>query len=167
MAVFVIIIIILIHIDHHCGRRKEMLSRGKWWITLPAEHRSHSACVTSWTLVGRGAWQVHNELTHRFSESVREQILDCLVKYNQTPYQILDVMDPAGRQRLLAFSTVALWMCTQESAWSRCISTCKEGHVACTQYQHSDISQRTDKVNDQVFLGQQQENGCCVTITTL
>lgn len=99
--------------------------------------------------MGGGGWQVHNELTHCFSESVREQMLDCLVKYTQTPYQILDVMDPAGRQRLLAFSSPL------NVHARKCMESVRihmhggsyffERAVVCAQYHHSDSSQRIDE----------------------
>lgn len=80
-----------------------MLSRGKWQITPPAK------------------WHSHNESHHghRWVEVCSEPIInghiasvhmagskcwDCQAKYSQTPYQFMDVMNPAGRRSLLASS---------------------------------------------------------------
>lgn len=54
---------------------------------------------------GGGVWQVHNKLTHCFSEHGGKQMLVCRAKSAQTPYQFWDLIDPAGRQSPLAFGS--------------------------------------------------------------
>lgn len=148
---------------------QKMLSRGKWRITPPANHRSHNASH-------HGCWRVevvcwaHNRLTHCFSEHGRKQMLDCQTKYTQTPYQFMDVMDPAGRRSPLAYGGPL--------GVPRHIRSCMEPVCACAEGQalweywgvHTvqpfrQLTEERWRENEQVFMGQQQENVCYVTIT--
>lgn len=77
-------------------------------------------------------------------------MLDCQGKYTQTPYQFMDVMDPAGTRGPLA-SSGPLDVPQHIRNCMEPVSACAQGPgfferaEACTQYDHSDSSQRRDE----------------------
>lgn len=115
-----------------------------------------------------GSHKGRNKLTHCLSEHGGKQMLHCQAKYTQTPYQFMEVMDPAGRRSPLA-SRGSLDV-------ARHIRNCMEPvHMAGEAFWERwsvhtvrpfrRLTEERWRENEKAFMGELQENACYITIT--
>ena len=126
-------------------------------------------CVTSWILEGGGMWRACNKPTQCISEHGRKQMQSCQAKHTQTPYQLMNKIDRAGRLSTLVSRGPLnvprhVWNCTEPVCdWPDRLF---ERKLRPVHNPMCETAHRGDMKGEWAGLyGEQQENVCYITTT--